>query len=550
MTVVAFIGKVVYMDKFPPGMSHDELELALSAKTILKNGADASGIKFPQFLIASKLESGATGLVSLILAPIFAFADLNMLNIRIVYLIVGLLTALFTAGVVNNFTNFKIAVITFVVSLFMPWMFIYSRMALAAPFALLFMLVGIFVMLSQNGWKVFYSLPFFAISMFSYYGAMPTIPLVVLVLAIIHATNKTQLKINLLLIISIVLCLFGFILISKHNPESVLSTRSVEVKLLDLDQQSGAVDEIRKQSIDSPINNLFVNKPLLLLEDLTNVYLGAFSINNLFVNGDTRAAYDLGRHGLLYYIDAILIVLGIVALYKFDKKLGLLLGAMALLGPIGSALNKVEHSYVFRSYPLIFVFTVLISLGVWYVYQLLTKRTRNLFILVFGIIYILFFVRFVHFYDFNYSVRQAENHNLTERLLVNYLMRETKEMDVYVSSPRQITNQYAFFAKDYDSLAGIMSGQYVINNHSLKTGCPEIFDEGIVIEEFADCAANEARMLIQDQKDAGYVYGIINGSLCNIDDQDSYKRVSLIADYEIEDLSDADFCNRWIAKSL
>ena len=553
LIITAVIARIIFVGVFPPGISHDELDIVLSAKTLGLTGKDASGVSLLLSLFATQLESGTTGLIPILLMPIFYFLKLDLANVHLVYTIVVIITAFFVSKTVYLFTrNLKISSITFAVLFASPWMFIYSNMAVDIPFALMFLSIGIAILFSQKGWRVFIALPFFLLSMFSYYGAMATTPLLALLVLLIHSRNKKQTRINLVMFLVLIVFLAGFIAISKTIPNSVLSKRSGELTILSLEKYSPLVDQARKQTINSPLTGLLVNKPTLLIADLTNKYLGAFSVNTLFINGDTRAAYNFEGHGLLYYIDYVFILLGVVGIYKYGKRLGLLIGAIIVFGPIGSMLTLVDMSYIFRSYPLPIAFSILISFGIWFLYKKVPKKHKGVFVVGFVAIYLAFLVRFVYFYNFHYSIRQAENHYVSERILVDYAIRENEDVIIVVPSPVQILNQYAFFSQDYSSLQTKPNekGEYMYKNLLFTEKCPDEAGGIVVTKTYDGCKGKGTPIVIQEQKDAGYVYSIFGSTICNPEKLDNYRRTHEISDYYVEDMENREFCNRWIAKPL
>src|SRR3989304_9983963 len=84
--------RFLWLDKFPPGFNHDEVDVVLSAKNYWVNGADISGVKFPLPLIATKTEGVSAGLPSILLAPILGPLDVNLSSTRFVSALVNILT--------------------------------------------------------------------------------------------------------------------------------------------------------------------------------------------------------------------------------------------------------------------------------------------------------------------------------------------------------------------------------------------------------------------------------------------------------------------------
>jgi 4-amino-4-deoxy-L-arabinose transferase-like glycosyltransferase len=102
--------------------------------------------------------------------------------------------------------------------------------------------------------------------------------------------------------------------------------------------------------------------------DFTSYYFDNFSGQFLFVGGDSNVRYGLANHGMLYLIDAPLILMGIILLYHKNKKAWLFLVAWLLLAPLPTSL--VGKAYGLRSLamlpiPQIFAAFALYQLYLW-----------------------------------------------------------------------------------------------------------------------------------------------------------------------------------------
>ncbi len=90
--ILLLIIRFLLLDRFPVGLSNDEVEYAISAKTYALSGKDVSGYPFPLSLFKTKTDGLISAIPPFILSPIFKIIPLNQTNIRIVFVLINLAT--------------------------------------------------------------------------------------------------------------------------------------------------------------------------------------------------------------------------------------------------------------------------------------------------------------------------------------------------------------------------------------------------------------------------------------------------------------------------
>lgn len=559
LIVIGIAVRFFWLDKFPVGINHDELDVILSAKTHWEYGTDLSGISFPKSLIFTETKAGLSGLPSFILSAFIGVSEMNLLNARLPYILLGFITVYFLAAIVWKITsNKKLTLISVFISLFNPWLFFYSRSTTEAPFALLFSLIGIYYFYKNNKKLIFVSTASFILAFFSYYGAKPVIPILVgiLYLSRIFSENyqKRSILITNLVIFFVVVGSFFVLLLGNLN--STFVSRSPELIFNHWSDFGISVDEQRRASIEFPLKNLVWNKPVQLIVEFSKKYFGWISSDFLFFGGDPRATYRFGDHGLFLILDSIFIVLGLVAYGKFKEiknanleKFRNLVFLLLLIGPIGAALSEIDNSYVFRGFLLIPALIFTISLGVYKLTELLKyKKTFR----IIAVVYVALFINFFVFFNFRYSIKQQENQFLSERVLANYLIKNNFEMPitVYAELPLMIHNGFIFFSNNISEDVVISQTDEIVyqyNNYTFTNKCDINSGKGLFVMENGYCDYDNSNFLvIQDQKDSGSIFKIYNDKLCQDQYLTSYRREHLISDYDIEKMDNTTFCNRWI----
>jgi hypothetical protein len=547
LILIGIITRFIWLDKFPVGLNHDEADVVMSAKSYWQNGTDISGVKFPLSLIQTKTEAGLSGLPSFLLAPFIGPFPTNLTSARLPFAFVNILTGILISGLIWQATKkMVLSLIVFAIFLLNPWSFLYSRAATEAPFALLFTLAGVYTLMVTGGKKLFYSLPFFILAFMSYFGGKPIliilVPLILGAHFIYKKSVKKDLKIYLVYLFLFFIVVGSYFLLAAKLPGSTYKNRSAEITITNIDRFGPLVQDQRKMSVQSQASNLFINKDAFLLNELVTKYIGWTSPDYLFFKGDPRSTYTLGSHGVIYLIDAIFILIALLSLLKLSKDHNFIKSFLLIsfiVAPIGASLSRVETSYFFRAFLLIPMIIILVALGINYLYETIPQKTRNLFLAAVTVIYILAFANFMNFYFFEYPVTQQENHYLSERILTSYLQRTGGEALLINESLVQISQQYMFFTNNLsqpklnfsdDCIDATSSGKIVIvGNNSRCNNLPS------------------SPKLIQNQKDAGTIIRIFNDTLCKDFTLTKYRRDNLVSDYAVENLTNQEFCNRWVA---
>jgi len=556
--LILVLSRFLWISKFPVSVNHDETDVILSAKSYWRFGTDLSGIAFPKSLVSTKTDAGLSGLPSLILSPIVGPLNISLLNARIAFVIINLLTIFFLSLIIWESTRkAKLVLIIVFVSLLNPWLYIYGRFPTEAPFALLFSLVGIYLAIKYKDNRLIYSLPFFVGAFFSYQGAKPVIPFLVLGIILIH---KKFLKGVKNMFYFIYLSLFGLALgvylYTSYGFGSTLSQRADELIFLNLAKYSVQVDEQRRASLEFPYREVFYNKLTYALGQSFEKYFGVLSPSFLFFRGDMMVPFQ--EHGVLYSIDLIFIIVGIFFLGRLRQKKGdyfiSIIVLLALVGPASSALSVVGNQYIFRSFLYIPLFIVLISIGIFY---FLNYVKWNIFgILIISSAYLIYFIGFLTFFFFRYSVKEQENQFLGERVLANYLVRVSNlEKRVYVVTdyPYRVFYEYVFFSDYLDRvtvLPPVETNEFSDRHIKIVGDCSEVGKGIILVQQGIWCPQLEdlESSVIENQKDSGTIFKVYNDALCGEDNLAPYRRKHLISDYSIEKMDNNTFCNRWINK--
>lgn len=128
--LLGFLLRVVYLDKYPPAVSWDEVSHGYNAYSILTTGADEWGKKFPIFNFRAYGDYPLTLNLYTTIPSIAAFG-LNEFSIRFPHAILGVLTVIATYFLGMGVTKRKsVSLLAALLVAIEPWTFFTSRIVL------------------------------------------------------------------------------------------------------------------------------------------------------------------------------------------------------------------------------------------------------------------------------------------------------------------------------------------------------------------------------------------------------------------------------------
>jgi hypothetical protein len=566
LVVIALVlVRMIFLGKFPGGMGYDELQVILSAKTYWRLGADVSLVKLPLSLIINKTEAGLAGLPSLLLSPVVGWQTQSLIASRVPYVVLNLITLILFSLLVLKLTSDKrLASLVVVVGLINPWFFALSRYPTEAPFFLFFTALGLYLLFALKNTKVIVSLIPFLLSFFSYYGAKPILILFVPLVLLVRSYYSKDIKWRFYLVYLVTFfMLIGVphLFAGRFSTSSTLTYRIGRESILSTyGNLSSAVNDARRASILFPLKDAFLNKPAFFVRDLFKTYLGWSNPDFLFFGGDPRAMYRFGDHGMFYVPDAFFAVIGIVWLIgsrnKNKKILLMVASLMFLVAPVPAVINKNGISYFFRALLLIPPLLILISAGVVGFYEYLRPKFSKIFPLLLAGLYLILFINFLVFFFFRYPIKEFANQGTDVRILSGYLVRslarDGRVIRLITTSPVAAYYQFLFYSDQIEKAGFVLTpvqGYYQIGNLIISQECTAPDKEStLILDVRVNCKniSDERFVSIQNPSDAGVEYKIFNDRLCDYQTLSAFKSETLLSDFEIEDMNDSRFCERWI----
>lgn len=378
IVVLATILRFAKIDQVPPSLNWDEVSHGFNAYSLLTTGKDEWGVNFPLIFRAY----GDYKLPIYIYLTVISefFFGLTTFAVRLPSVLAGIGTVIFTYLLTKELfkkleiRNWKLEIITSLLVAVEPWSLFLSRGAFEANLALFFFIAGMFYFLrginnSLTSNNLLLTSVLFGLSVWTYNSYRIFTPLILIALFVIYRnelllTFRKNLKLTThfsLLIALFFLPMFFQLL----NP--IGQARYGNLTILD----SGAINEIneeRNSSEFSPfVSRLLFNKATYFTKKFTLNYFSHFSPRFLFVDGGKDYQFSVPGKGVLYPVNAIFIVLGIILLIMKRNKISYLVFSWLFLAPIPDSLTR-EAPHVLRSLTTLPLPMILSAAGlVWFI---------------------------------------------------------------------------------------------------------------------------------------------------------------------------------------
>lgn len=342
------------INNFPPSLNWDEVSLGYNAYSIFKTGKDEWG----QFLPLSFRAFGDYKLPLYIYAdaPFVAIFGLNEVSVRLPSILAGIGVVVLIFLILQKLTgSFYLAAWGMFIAAILPWLVIFSRIALEANLALFLTLAAFYflILAQRKKYSLLYSALLLGLSIFTYNSARILVLPFLLLAAIFFGSgvaNKKELVIALII-------LSGFISVAFGQALTVdSSVRYRWITILD----EGAITKINQlrglSDLPLPLNQLVYNKATYFAVESFKNYSSYFNPVFLFFEGGSNYQFSVPGSGLVYLIMLPLIALGFWQMIKQREKWQLFILGWLLIAPIPGAITRdAPHALrtIFLAIPLI-----------------------------------------------------------------------------------------------------------------------------------------------------------------------------------------------------
>lgn len=421
--VFSFLSRVLFLDRYPPGVYTDEAAVGYSAYSVLKTGRDEFGSFMPLAFKSFNDYKAPVYIYSVVLS-IFCLG-LNAISIRLPSVLISSLTVVISYLLFRElFKKRKDFVnLSFIGSLLIslsPLHFTFSRIAFEGNMSLFFTILGVYLFLLARKRGCYYSLSLisFSLSIYSYHSARLVVPFLVLGLIVIYKRevfgNFKKFLIGVL--IAFLFCLPLVYVTFTHFDEvvrrpgnvSIFKDKGVEGKLWE-----ASVFDI---GIPVLVVRLFHNKLHYYFLSFLRNYLTHFSGGYLFLHGDMGEHFRVPSCGVFYLVMLPFFINGIFKIFEKWKEWGKLIILWLILAPVAAGFTYLVPSG-HRNLNLVVPFCLICGLGInaW----AKTKKRK-------GVVFLLFLVNIAYFfYQYLYTapMTMAKDWNWGYKEAVEYIKK-------------------------------------------------------------------------------------------------------------------------------
>jgi 4-amino-4-deoxy-L-arabinose transferase-like glycosyltransferase len=556
--VIACIPRLLWLQTIPTGISNDELDYVINAKTLFLTGHGLTGNLSPIRITDAFPQAE---LISVFLAPYIGPVPFSLFSVRLPFAILGALTVILLYRLVKNLIGEKEAFAVGLVASINPWNIYFSRTTYDAPVTTFFLLLGLTCLLSKRRLLIVAScLPFLS-AFHTYMGMMVVFPfflLISLYFAYTAIRKNPHLKEYSIVGVVCMLFVFRYMIALPHMAGGI---RMGELALPNSPAVSAMTDAERKLTITTPLGTIVNNKVTSYVKMQTEKYLTAFSPSVLFLHGDPKRIFTLYEHGFFYPFDIIFLLLGFGVLFASNKRILTFLLALVLIAPLPSLASNEGASYASRSYLLQPIFLIFIGCGI--AYAINTVRHKRMFITLLSIIYGISLVNFASIYLLRNPIANSESSTFSARVMTDYAKREIAQgRDVFVISddPKTPLKYFAFYTdglnrSDASAFTKAFVGGHLELGKFKSVSCVEPEDIGdtttIIIEGKPLCTTIPKigrQFIIPLLTDGGSVYEIYQGKTCSGQKPERFPHDIAFPDFALGDLPEARFCEKFITE--
>jgi len=556
---LALVSRLIYLNVVPPSLTNDEVNIVMNAQSLIKTGNNIPGVVTGIFGNPEGDLSGGihSEISSYLLIPWFLVFGFTWPYVKLPFVFASLGILILIYLLTKKLVNDKAALISAAIFAISPWSIHFARAAYESIFSAFFYLSAIYFVVSQKGWKIFWSLPFFILGFLSYFSAKTLLlPLTLFsILVVFLLRPKSSFKPIIAVNVATILFLIFYMPRLGNSPAGV---RFNELKNQNV---SRLVDKSRTESTDFFLISLVENKVAEEIKIRLKASLEVFSPSYLFIDGipESTPALSIPSHSPLYLIELPLIIFGLIYLAKKNSKsLFVLLGLIATT-LLPNFLNLQGTTYMIR---MVYFFPLLSVFSAAGIYFFLTEFSAKKFLKYsFGILilisYLLSFYNFLFHYFAKTSIVNAEGWFFHQRILAKYISSSISEFDenivIYTPEPKHAFYRYLFFSGNYEDKnsvekinSSLVFGKYEYKKVLFKGECPDSEElkndpDSIHIISARMCNGFEGNS-IASLKDSSHIYVIINDKLCGKYVNRTYP---LIKDYKflnVEKLEVPVFC--------
>lgn len=456
IVILAFLLRVYALGVIPPGLTNDEADIGYDAYSILKTGHDQWGNFLP---LTSFKGFGDYRLpvYTYLTIPFITFFNLTPLSVRLPSAFLGTVSVLLIYFVsrklskkltINATYGGLAAAFLFAIS---PWSIGLSRIGIESNVAITFMLCAILAFLQAFDKPKLFILAtaFFVLTIYTYTSY--SLFTLLIILAGVLLFRKKIFKQKKVILFSAFL--FAVLVFPLFIFKSTAGVRASQISFINSQDNIGLLTNLNDrrgscvEKFPVLLCKITENKQIVFTNTFVRNYLNHFSANLLYLNGTTTQYSILPQRSLLYTIEILFLVAGVLFTFKFKSKPSIFILIILLLSPIPDALTGDGH-YSRASGMMPFLF-ILEGLGIMYIWKILNNLQKILawtfkffIVLIVSYSFISFFVSYFSYFPKYFSNYSQYGYEEWAQKLNDKKERYDR---IYLSRYGNDTKQYVYY---------------------------------------------------------------------------------------------------------
>lgn len=402
--IAAFFLRTIQLAQTPSGFHADEASFYINALAISQTGMDEDGNTVP--LSLHSYIDPKPALFSYVQIPFLYLFSNQFFAARIVSVIFALFSLIAVYFLIKELADQKTALLTTVLLSLSPWHIIVSRgtqeVITSFLFFVLALLTLVLLLKNENKQRILLTFCFGAssfLSMYMYHSTKVILPpLVVVLLLVFYKKSRKFFQQASILILVTVISIFAALFVqessSRISAVSIFSDQGPKQQLLEQIYTS-------RGELPLLVVRLFYNKVQTYFFAISQEYTHYLSPEFLFFSEAKPTRYAITGHGLLYLIEAPLVLIGIYFAIKNKIKELPILFALLFISPIPASLTTQETPSLLRSFSMVIPLCYFVALGIIYLLQTNLKYYKWFFV----ICLICAYTWFVIYFGLQYSVQ-------------------------------------------------------------------------------------------------------------------------------------------------
>lgn len=392
LIVLLCLTRLYKLDSYPSSPYWEEVALGYDAYSILKTGKDHHGNPFPIVAFES-FGDWKPSLYFYVIIPFLLIFDLSVMAVRLPAAISGIMTvigiAAITSLIYSQLEEKKKSVHVFLISLSIAtismWGIMFSRAGWEGMLATALVTWGVFfglkslLIMAHTQMRVSFllSTTLLSLSLYAYHSARIVAPLVGLIIVILHFQKifKNKKVVSSLksyipgVFISVILLIPLLINLNNQNIQHRFSETSIfsDISVI---EESNNLKEIAGNSL---ISRVMYHRYLLFSREIIGNFLSHFTLDYLFISGDSNPRHSSQFMGIFYPTEIIGLCFGILFLIRKKTKFTLLLIGWIIIGTIPASITFAAP-HALRTLLTFPAYMIIISFGWLYAYEMLEEK--------------------------------------------------------------------------------------------------------------------------------------------------------------------------------